>query len=105
MTDFMNVQVFAQMIRESGLDVKKEGDMELFQSALNEYSGDNIKADLPLILARAASKKSGVEILQAWNDAHKPENTSPTPRQVDDIPQANRSGFDLLEEYNREHPL
>lgn len=105
MTESMNVRVFAQMVRDSGLDVKKESDMKLWQQALDEYTGNDINADLPQILARAASKKPGTEILQAWNDAHAPADTSPTPRQAADIPQANRPGIDILDELNRSNPL
>lgn len=105
MSDFMSVEEFSEMIRNSGLDVKNPEDMARWQQALDEYPGDNINADLPWILARAASKKPGSEILQAWNDAHKPEDTTPAPRQADDTPQANRSGFDILDDLNRNNPL
>ncbi len=107
MTDnFMDLESFMELVRNSGLNVKKDSDMKLWQQALDEYDGNDINADLPLILARAASKKPGVEILQDWNDAHQPEDTNRiAPMNLDDTPQANRSGFDILEDYNREHPL
>ena len=105
MDNIMDVQTFMEMVRNSGLNVKKESDMARFQRALDEYDGNDLNADLPWILARAASTKPGIEVLQDWNDAHKPEDLSPTPRQAADIPQANRPGFDILDDLNRSNPL
>jgi len=106
MSDFIDIHILARAVADAGLDVSKESDFKLFKQAVDEYDGDNINADLPLILAKAASNKDGVQLLSDYNDSHPLGQTDgPTPKHEETKPMRDRDGWSILEEYNRNNPL
>lgn len=107
MSNYDNIKLqqlkeFIKTVLDAGLNFDSKLDAALFQQAQEENPG----LSLQQTLAIAASNKDGVQLLSDYNDSHPLGQTDPpTPRQADQTPQANRSGFDILDQLNRENPL
>lgn len=92
---------FIKTVLDAGLNFDSKEDAALFLQAQEENPG----LSLQQTLAIAASNKDGVRLLDDYNASHQLGQTdAPMPRQ-NDTPQAEQTGFEILERYNREHPL
>jgi len=55
--EYIEIQNVLDQARNAGLDLKRSGDMGFYQSALDEYRGNDMNRDMPQIMEAAAAKK------------------------------------------------
>lgn len=77
--DDLNSKIFAQMIKDAGLDFTRKADVDLFDAACGEYTGDNLTRDIRQVLANAASKKPAAETLNSHFDNFRKQERSKNP--------------------------